>query len=248
MNLQQIMSPIRRAIDDYMMIEDGDKIAVGLSGGKDSITLLSGLAGLRRFYPKKFDLVAIRIDTGLAFDETECENLKNYIEELGVEYIVEKTEIASVVFDVRKESNPCALCSKMRKGALNNLAKKLGCNKVALGHHRDDAIDTLLLSLLYEGRLSTFAPKSYLDKIDLTLIRPMILIKEMNIIAYSKTLPIVKSCCPANKMTKREYVKDLIKKVGEDIPNVRDMLFTALFHPERYNLFDKFENDIDTIL
>ena len=133
----------------------------------------------------------------------------------------------------------------MRKGALNTLAKKLGCNKVALGHHRDDLIDTFMLSLFYEGKLSTFAPKSYLDKMDLTLIRPLIFAKEMDITSFSKDLPIVKSCCPANKKTKREYVKNVLKDIGQEIPNVRDMFFSALIHPERYNLFDKFEDQID---
>jgi tRNA(Ile)-lysidine synthase TilS/MesJ len=135
----------------------------------------------------------------------------------------------------------------MRKGALNTLAKEKGCNKIALGHHADDMIDTFLLSLFYEGRLSTFAPKSYLDKIDLTLIRPMIMIKESDVKSYSKTLPIVDSCCPANKVTKREYVKDAVKQIGSEIPNVRDMMFTALTHPERYNLFDKFERDAELL-
>ena len=130
---------------------------------------------------------------------------------------------------------------------MRNLAKAQGCNKVALGHHADDLIDTMMLSLLYEGRLSTFAPKSYLDKMDLTLIRPMVMIKEVDVLAYSKTLPVVKSCCPANKHTKREYVKTLISKIGDDIPNVRDMMFTALTHPERYNLFDKFERDAEIL-
>ena len=135
----------------------------------------------------------------------------------------------------------------MRKGALNTLAKNLGCNKVALGHHADDLTDTLLLSLFYEGRLSTFAPKSYLDKIGLTLIRPMIMTKEIDVVGYAKTLPVIKSCCPANKLTKREYVKDIIKNISKDIPNVRDMIFTALIHPERYNLFDRFERETDLL-
>lgn len=248
MTTQQMLSYLRKGITKYKMIKDGDKIAVGVSGGKDSVTLLKLLAEYKRFAPEKFDLIAIAVDLNFTDNKTDFAPIQKLCDELSVPFFVEKTEIGQIVFDVRKETNPCALCSKMRKGALNGLAKQQGCNKVALGHHRDDAIDTLMLSLLYEGRLSTFAPKSYLDKIDLTLIRPMILIKEMNIISYSKTLPIVKSCCPANKMTKREHVKDLIKNIGEDIPNVRDMLFTALFHPERYNLFDKFEKDIDTIL
>ncbi len=248
MTTQKMLSVMRKGITKYKLINSGDKIAVGVSGGKDSVTLLKLLAEYKKWAPEKFSLVAISVDLNFENNKTDFTPIKELCDSLDVPFYIEKTDIGAIVFDVRKESNPCALCSKMRKGALNNLAKKLECNKVALGHHRDDAIDTLMLSLLYEGRLSTFAPKSYLDKIDLTLIRPMIMVKEMDIISYSKTLPVVKSCCPANKLTKREYVKDLVSSIGKDIPNVRDMMFTALFHPERYNLFDKFEKEIDTIL
>ena len=245
--MQKMMGLVRRCAEDYNMISPGDKIAVGVSGGKDSVTLLKLLAEYRRFSPEKFDLIAITVDLNFSDQQVDYTPIEELCKSLDVPYFIEKTEIGKIVFDIRKESNPCALCSKMRKGALNNLAKEKGCNKVALGHHRDDLIDTLMLSLLYEGRLSTFAPKSYLDKIDLTLIRPMIMIKEMDVISYSKTLPVVKSCCPANKETKREYVKNTISAIGKDVPNVRDMIFTALTHPERYNLFDKFEKDIDRI-
>ncbi|MBQ3493510.1 MAG: tRNA 2-thiocytidine(32) synthetase TtcA [Clostridia bacterium] len=245
MTTQKMLSLLRKGITKYKMIRGGDKIAVGVSGGKDSVTLLKLLAEYKRWSPEKFDLIAISVDLNFEDAKTDFNPIKSLCDSLDVEYHVEKTEIGKIVFDIRKESNPCALCSKMRKGALNNLAKNLGCNKVALGHHSDDLIDTLMLSLFYEGRLSTFAPKSYLDKIDLTLIRPMIMIKEVDVIAYSKDLPIVKSCCPANKLTKREYVKEVLRNVGKDIPNVRDMAFTAITHPERYNLFDKFENQID---
>jgi tRNA(Ile)-lysidine synthase TilS/MesJ len=229
------------------MIKDGDKIAVGVSGGKDSVTLLKLLAEYRRFCPQQFELIAISVDLSFDGKQTDFSPIKQLCDSLNVEYFIEKTDIGPIVFDVRKESNPCALCSKMRKGALNTLAKEKGCNKIALGHHADDMIDTFLLSLFYEGRLSTFAPKSYLDKIDLTLIRPMIMIKESDVKSYSKTLPIVDSCCPANKVTKREYVKDAVKQIGSEIPNVRDMMFTALTHPERYNLFDKFERDAELL-
>ena len=248
MTTQKMLSVMRKGITKYKMIKDGDKIAVGVSGGKDSVTLLKLLAEYKRFSPERFDLIAISVDLNFKDNPTDFTPIKELCDGLSVPFYIEKTDIGQVVFDVRKETNPCALCSKMRKGALNNLAKSLGCNKVAIGHHADDLTDTLMLSLLYEGRLSTFAPKSYLDKMDLTLIRPMIMIKEMDVISYSKTLPVVKSCCPANKMTKREYVKDLIRNIASDIPNVRDMLFTALIHPERYNLFDKFERDCDIIL
>ncbi len=241
MTTQQMLSLLRKGITKYNLISDNDKIAVGVSGGKDSVTLLKLLAEYRRFSPEKFDLIAITVDLGFENSAPDYSPLIELCKDLNVEYFIEKTDIGKVVFDVRKETNPCALCSKMRKGALNNLAKDKGCNKVAIGHHSDDLIDTMMLSLFYEGRLSTFAPKSYLDKMDLTLIRPMIMIKEMDVLSYSKTLPIVDSCCPANKLTKREYVKDVLRDIGKEIPNVRDMIFTALTHPERYNLFDKFE-------
>lgn len=247
MTTQKMLSVLRKGIEKYKLIRDGDKIAVGVSGGKDSVTLLKLLAEYRRFSPERFQIIAITVDLNFADAPTDYTPIKNLCKELNVEYFIEKTDIGKIVFDIRAESNPCALCSKMRKGALNNLAKEKGCNKVALGHHADDLVDTMMLSLLYEGRLSTFAPKSYLDKIDLTLIRPMIMVKEMDVIGYSKDLPVVKSCCPANKQTKREYVKNLISSVGEQVPNVRDMMFTALIHPERYNLFDKFESQAETI-
>lgn len=247
MTTQKMLSVMRKGITKYNLIKDGDKIAVGVSGGKDSVTLLKLLAEYRRFSPERFDLLAITVDLSFSERNADFSPIKALCDQLNVEYLIEKTEIGKIVFDIRKETNPCALCSKMRKGALNNLAKEKGCNKIALGHHADDMIDTFLLSLFYEGRLSTFAPKSYLDKIDLTLIRPMIMIKECDVKAYSKTLPLVDSCCPANKFTKREYVKDAIKGVAKDIPNVREMMFTALTHPERYNLFDRFESEIDKI-
>ncbi len=247
MTTQKMLSVMRKGITKYNMIKEGDKIAVGVSGGKDSVTLLKLLAEYKRFSPERFDLIAITIDLSFSQHNADFSPIQELCNSLGVEYFIEKTDIGKIVFDIRKESNPCALCSKMRKGALNNLAKEKGCNKIALGHHADDMIDTFLLSLFYEGRLSTFAPKSYLDKTDLTLIRPMIMVKEYDVKSYSKTLPIVDSCCPANKETKREYVKDAVKKIAEQIPNVREMMFTALTHPERYNLFDKFEREIDLI-
>ncbi len=247
MTTQQMLSKLRKGITKYKMIKDGDKIAVGVSGGKDSITLLKLLAEYKRFSPEKFDLLAVTVDLGFNGKETDFSPIKALCDELNVEYHIEKTDIAQVVFDVRKETNPCALCSKMRKGALYSVVKEKGFNKIALGHHADDLIDTFMLSALYEGRLSTFAPKSYLDRTDLTLIRPMIFIEEIDVCSYSKGLPVVESSCPANKNTKREYVKETISTIGKEIPNVREMLFTALIHPERYSLFDKYEEQIDKI-
>lgn len=247
MKTQQLLSLLRKAITDYNMIKDGDKIAVGLSGGKDSVTLLKLLAEYRRFSPQHFTLYAVTVDLGFKDSPVNYEPLIKMCKDYDVEYFIEKTQIGEVVFDIRKESNPCALCAKMRKGAMYSLMKEKGINKVALGHHSDDLIDTFILSLFYEGRLSTFAPKSYLDKTGITMIRPMIYIKEMDIKSYAKTLPIVKSKCPANKRTKREFVKDIISDISKDIPNIRDVMFTAITHPERYNLFDKFQSQKDEI-
>ena len=239
---------MRKGITEYKMIKDGDKIAVGVSGGKDSVALLKILAEYKKFSPEKFDLMAISVDLDFTDAKTDFTPLIKFCEDLSVPYIVEKTDIGKIVFDIRKEKSPCALCSKMRKGALYDVAVKNGCNKVALGHHSDDLTDTFLLSLFYEGRLSTFAPKSYLNRTGLTLIRPFILMREADIISYAKDLPVVKSPCPANKNTQREFVKQAVREIAKTIPNVREMAFTAITHPERYNLFDKFRKEIDEIL
>ncbi len=240
-----MLSVMRKGISTYKMIKDGDKIAVGVSGGKDSVTLLKLLAEYRRFSPEKFDLLAVTIDLNFKNNPADFTPIKNLCESLGVEYEILKTDIGEIVFDARKESNPCSLCSKMRKGALYDVAKKHGCNKVAIGHHRDDLIDTFILSLTYEGRLSTFAPKSYLSKTDLTLIRPMVMIKESDVLGFSRDLPVVKSKCPADKQTKREEVKTFIKNMETLMPNAREMIFSAITNPDRYNLFDKVIKTLD---
>lgn len=245
MTTRQMLSPFRRAINQYKMIKDGDKIAVGVSGGKDSVTLLKLLAEYQKFSPEKFDLIAITVDLKFDGKPMDTAPIQKLCDELNVKYVVEETDIGQIVFEARKETNPCALCSKMRKGALYNCATDNGCNKVALGHHKDDLIDTMFLSLFYEGRLSTFAPKSYLNRTGLTMIRPLIFTNEKDITPYARELPVVKSCCPANKTTKRERIKEIISLIGKDIPEIREMVFTALVHPERYNLFDKFEKQTD---
>lgn len=239
MKLQELLSKTRRAVDQYGLIDVGDKIAVGLSGGKDSLALLYALAGLRRFYPKKFDLVAITIDMGLGLDEDEVNAVRKVCEELDVPYHIEKTQIGEVVFDVRKESNPCSLCANMRRGALNSTATALGCNKVALGHHADDLIETFFLSLFYESRLSTFSPKTYLSRINLSVIRPMIFVREIEIIGFTKGKPIIHNPCPADKNTKREYMKNLLKTLEKDNKKLRENILGAITNPDRYNLFDK---------
>lgn len=239
--MQKLLSLLRKCVSQYRLIENGDKIAVGLSGGKDSSTLLKLLKEYSRFSPEKFQLVAITVDLGFNGKEGDFSMFSEYCEKLGVEYHIERTQIGEVVFDVRKEKNPCALCSKMRKGALYSKAAELGCNKVALGHHADDLIETMMLSLFYEGRLSTFSPKSFLNRTNLTLIRPMLFIKESYIKPFAAELPVKKSVCPADNATKRTYVKSVLKEISKEVPDIREMIFTAITHPERNNLFDKLD-------
>ncbi|MBR5712552.1 MAG: tRNA 2-thiocytidine biosynthesis protein TtcA [Lachnospiraceae bacterium] len=227
MKLQQLLSYTRKAVDDYNMIEDGDVIAVGISGGKDSLALLCALANLRRFYPKTYTIKAISVNLGYDIDYTEVRKL---CESLDVELTIVSTEIAQIVFDIRKEDNPCSLCAKLRKGAFNDEAKRLGCNKLAYAHHKDDVIETLLMSLVYEGRLHTFSPVTYLDRMDLTLIRPMIYVNECDIVGFKNKydLPVFKNPCPADGETKREVAKQWIRNLDEEAPGVRDRLFRAV--------------------
>lgn len=245
MDEKRLLSKLRRCVADYKMIKDGDKIAVGLSGGKDSVSLLKLLARFSTFSDVKFEVVAITVDLAFHGVSGNYAPLQALCDELGVKYVVERTRIGEIVFDVRNESNPCSLCSRMRKGALYAVAKENGCNKVALGHHLDDLTDTFFLSMFYEGRLATFSPKTKLDKTGLTLIRPMLYISEYELKAYSKDLPVVKSKCPVDKKTKREEVKEIVKLLEDKVPDLKTQVQTAILHPERYNLFDKFVNDID---
>lgn len=207
---RRLLSFVRQACQHYEMIAPGDKIAVGLSGGKDSTALLISLAALRRFYPAHFDLIAITVDSG--FDGMDFSPLERLCRDLDVPYQIIQTEISHIIFDVRKESNPCALCAKMRRGILHDAAKAAGANKIALGHHYDDVIDTFMLNLVHEGRLGTFSPVTYLSRKDLTMIRPLIYAKEKDIryfISHNQ-IPVIKSTCPADKHTEREQMKALI--------------------------------------
>ena len=228
MQLQQVLSLVRRACDDYNMIEDGDKIAVGISGGKDSLTLLTALAHMRRFYPKKYELIAITIDLG--FNNLNLDKISEFCKALDVEYVIVKTDIAQIVFEERKEKSPCSLCAKMRKGALNDAMKAKGVNKIAYAHHKDDVVDTMMMSLIYEGRFHTFAPVTYLDRTDLHVIRPLIYMNEADVIGFvnKNNIPVVKSPCPVDKHTKREYVKDLLKDLNRENPGVKQRMFTAI--------------------
>ena len=228
MKLQQLLSYTRKAVDDYQMIQPGDKIAIGISGGKDSLALLYALAGLRRFYPNPFELCAITVDLG--FEGFDLSEIRTLCEELQVPYYVQKTEIGEVVFQVREESNPCSLCAKLRKGAFNDKAKELGCNKSAYAHHKDDVIETMLMSLLYEGRYNCFSPVTYLDRSDITLIRPLIYVEEADIIGFQHkyNLPVKKNPCPADGLTKRADTKDLVKRLNEEYKGSKERMFHAI--------------------
>ncbi len=228
MELQRLYSYVRRAADDYHMIEEGDKIAVGISGGKDSLTLLYALAGLRRFYPKKFSLIAISIDLG--FPGFDLSPIKALCQELEVEYHIVKTEIGQIIFEDRKEASPCSLCAKMRKGSLNDAVKELGCNKVAYAHHMDDIVETMMLSLIYEGRFHSFSPVTYLDRMDLTVIRPMMYLPEAEVIGFMNKyqIPTVKNPCPVDGLTRREYAKNLVRQINLENPGAKQRMFTAI--------------------
>lgn len=228
MKLQRLYSRVRRALDDYNMIADGDKIAIGISGGKDSLTLLYALAGLRKFYPKKYDLVAISVDLGIA--EINMSDVQKLCEKLEVPLTLISTQIGPIIFEERKESSPCSLCAKMRKGALNEAALDLGCNKVAYAHHMDDIIETMFLSMIYEGKFYTFPPVTKLDKTNLTVIRPLMYVLEADVIGFKNKyeLPVVKNLCPADGYTRREYTKQLIRQINQENPGVKKRFFHAI--------------------
>lgn len=239
--MQKVLSHLRRAVEEYNLIEDGDRIAVGVSGGKDSLVLLKALANYAIFSPQKFTIIAITID--MFAGKSDFGEVKKLCEDIGVEYHIVPSDIYQIVFEERKESNHCSLCAKLRRGMLNTKAIELGCNKLALGHSADDVVHTFLLSLFYEGRLSTFLPKLYMDRTGMTVIRPLILTDEKYIKSVAKKLPVQKSLCPVDKLTKREYTKDVIKEIQKEIPFVKDRIFSAITHPERYNLFDRAYED-----
>ena len=226
--MQKMMGLMRRCIDDYHMIEAGDRIAVGVSGGKDSLTLLTVLAALRAYYPKPFELEALSIDMGLGgMDFAPVEAL---CRELDVPFTLRHTEIGKIIFDYRKEKNPCSMCAKMRRGALNDLISEHGFNKVALGHHFDDAVETMLMSLLYEGRIGCFEPVTYLSRTGVTQIRPMLYVGEQAIehFAARMQLPVVHNTCPADKHTKRQEVKELIVTLQAQYPDLKTKIFGAM--------------------
>ena len=227
-HIKRILSITRRALDDYRMIEPGDRVAVGVSAGKDSLTLLCAMAELRRFYPVPFELVAVTIDMG--FEGADFSAIEALCRELDVPYHVIPTEISKIIFDVRKEKNPCSLCAKMRRGALHNAAKELGCNVVALGHHFDDAVETFMLNLFFEGRIGCFSPVTYLSRVGLKLIRPMLYVPEKDVRYFAKKveLPVVKSTCPADGNTQREEMKQLLAELDRKHDGLRYRIFGAM--------------------
>ena len=231
--LQKLMSYTRRAVDSYSMIEEGDRIAVGVSGGKDSLALLCALNGLKRFYPKKFEIVPINLRMGFP-NETDAVS-RALCEELGLELVSVESEIYSVVFEVRKEKHPCSLCSNMRRGALHNAAKEAGCNKLALGHHFDDAVETIIMNLFIEGRFDCFRPVTYLDRSDMTVIRPLLYTPEKEVTHFvraSGIVPVPKNC-PADGITKREDAKVALAELERRDRGVKQRIFNAYFNAKR---------------
>lgn len=235
--MRKILGAMRRAVQDYNLIQSGDRIAVGLSGGKDSIALLAALHNYQLFSPEPFELEAITLDMG--FPGMDFSPIIDYCSRINVPYTIEKTQIGPIVFEARKEKNPCALCARMKRGALHDLALKRDCKKIALGHHLDDVVETFFLSLFYEGRINTFLPLTFLDRKGITLIRPLIYTKEKDILfsPTCKTLPVVKSTCPADGFTKREEMKKMIAEMRKTIPELDERILRAIQNKEQFRLW-----------
>jgi tRNA(Ile)-lysidine synthase TilS/MesJ len=225
--LQKMMGLVRRCVEDYNMIEPGDRIGVGISGGKDSLALIKLMAELRSYNSNPFSLEAITIDLGFGMDYS---GIRAMCEQLDVPYTVIQTEIAPIIFEHRKEKNPCSMCAKMRKGALNQALLDRGLNKLALGHHFDDAVETFMMSLIFEGRISCFQPVTDLDRTGITQIRPMLYIHERSVdnFAMRYNLPVIENRCPVDKQTKREEIKKLVYELGAAYPDFKERIFGAI--------------------
>lgn len=237
--MRKILGAVRRADEKFFLLQDGDKIAVGLSGGKDSMLLLYALSLYKKFKKTNYEMIAVTVDLG--FEGFRTDILTEYADSLGVRHEIIKTQIYDIVFEIRKEKNPCALCAKMRKGALYERAKELSCNKAAFGHHADDVMETFLMSMLYEARINTFSPKSYLSRRDITLVRPFVLLREQDIIGAAERLriPKAKNPCPIDFSTKRGEAKEILKYLEGINKKAPDNIFTALNNPDTYNLWNK---------
>ncbi len=228
--MRKILSRTRAAVDDYKMIENGDRIAVGVSGGKDSVMLLKALCDLKRFYPKDFQIVAITLDMRFDNQDGDFTPIQQLCDEYGIEYVVKKTDLYEIIFNIRKEESPCSLCARMRRGILHDTAKELGCNKIALGHHLDDAAETFMMNLLIESRIGCFAPVTYLSRRDITMIRPLVYVRETAVeqAVERLNLPIVESKCPVNEKTKREDAKILLQRLSEEYGDVPERIIGAM--------------------
>ncbi len=228
--MRRILSHVRAAVDDYKMIEEGDRIAVGISGGKDSLMLLKALCELRRFYPAKFEIIALTLDMRFGNEDGDFSKIKEFCRENDVEYVIKSTDLYEIIFNIRKEKSPCSLCARMRRGILHDTAKELGCNKIALGHHLDDAAETFMMNLLIESRVGCFAPVTYLSRRDITMIRPLIYVREREVerVAERLSMPVVESKCPANENTKREDAKNLLKSLSEEYGDVPEKIVGAI--------------------
>ncbi len=232
--MQKLLSHMRAACQQYEMISEGDRIAIGVSGGKDSMALLAGMANLRRFYPAKFDIVAITLDPRFGGVDTDYSEIEKLCKKLEVEYVIKRTQLAEVIFDIRKESNPCSLCARMRRGALHDAAKEHGCNKIALGHHLDDLAETFIMNLFNGGTLDCFMPVTYLSRKDIYMIRPMIFARESDCarVVRKENLPIVKSKCPADGNTERQEVKEMLSAMEKKYGDVRSKILGAMQRKE----------------
>ncbi len=228
--MRKILSRTRAAVDDYKMIQDGDRIAVGVSGGKDSVMLLKALCDLKRFYPADFEIVAITLDMRFDKKDGDFSEIQKLCDEYGIEYVIQKTDLYEIIFEIRKEECPCSLCARMRRGILHDTAKQLGCNKIALGHHLDDAAETFMMNLLIESRIGCFAPVTYLSRRDITMIRPLIYVRETAVeqAVERLNLPVIESKCPANEKTKREDTKILLQRLSDEYGDVPERIIGAM--------------------
>ena len=243
--MKRVLGCIRRADERYRMIHPGDKICVGVSGGKDSLLLLYGLKLYQKFCHTPFELIGVMLDLGIS--DQDYQPVADFAESIGVPFEILKTDIGDVVFNIRQESHPCALCAKMRRGMLCDMSKDLGCNKLALGHHREDALETLMMSVIFEGRLHTFHPCSYMSRSNLTVIRPLIYVPEKHIIHMRRELdlPVIKNPCPANGHTKRQEMKDLLSFLCKRYPNLKESMLSALKNEAQYGLWNRSAPGVD---
>lgn len=238
----QLINKVKRAIKMFQILEDGDKVAIGVSGGKDSIILLYSLYTIKKIWPIKIELNSVFLDLGWEIDYSE---VKAFSESLDIPFHYVKTDIGKIVFEEREEKNPCSLCANMRRGALNTYAKSIGCNKVALGHHMDDCVETFMLSLTYEGRINTFAPKVFLDRTEITVIRPLIFVYEKDIIKMIEKhqLPTAKKACPIDGKSKRQEIKELLADMVKNNPKAKDKMMNAITNQIWSDFNENFEKN-----